>query len=185
MTAQGLHLFKGDIARLPADILSVGVVVKVDNGSVIDCKVVEVKGVPNLGDAACGLASKARYTDKKSPKNSGVLPILFIGNNLEATLPVSQRSEQPDFQRMVTPKLAAIALKTGGNLKPAVAEIEVGADGRPSDCWLSHGSGSDRADLAICDELLSEVAFRPGRDIFGRPTANRVYSLELGEQPSK
>lgn len=182
---EGLNLFRGDIAHLSEGTPGIILVVNAQGGRAIGCRVIEVIGVPNLGDQACQRASQATYKDAKSGRDSGLFPILFVGNDLKAVLPTRESGEQPLYIDAESAKLATAAARAGGNLKSVEAEVQVGSDGRPTDCWLSHGSGSDRADLAICDQMLKDSAFEPGTDIFGRPIAERVYDLELGKQTSE
>jgi len=180
VSASGLALFTPGPDAIPADAPTAQVVVEVKSGRALRCTVsMWWRQHKELDDRACGYALQATYGDRSY--NARALPILFVGNELKALLPTSHRFARPQLKDDAPAKLARTASNLGGTLDPVEANLAVGPDGRATDCWLSRGSGSDRADLAICDQLLGEALFVPGRDLFGVPKGDSFYGLTLAK----
>ena len=68
---------------------------------------------------------------------------------------------------------------TGALPVPARAGLRVRIDGagKPVDCRVTSGSGSDALDLESCRAAMAETRFQPARDVFGDPAPGTVALL--------
>ena len=173
---RGLPLFTAGPAAVPNDAPRTQVSVQINGGQPYDCKGSWFSRTPSLDRRACDLALRASYGDKSY--NAASLQILFVGDDLRALLTNNSEPTHARPKEGLRNKLLSVARETGGNFNSVELQVEVGPDGRASDCWLSHTSGSDRADLAICNELLRHPWLKAGRDMFGVTTSSHIYDLE-------
>lgn len=63
--------------------------------------------------------------------------------------------------------------------------LEIGADGKPTDCAVTVSSGSAVLDATTCRIMTERPRFRPARDAKGRPTTDQVTSTVRWVLPDK
>lgn len=176
-----------DPKAIKPGLIETGVTVQLEDGRPVKCTVGMTTGDSATGEQACALAIKAAYAAERGSRATVHVPIIFVGTGSEMNgmVPLHRSNQPAKILPAAKAALAALVAKTDpkASIKPVVAQAYVDAKGEGIDCWLTESSGSDRADLKICDYLMEGRHFDPGEDIFGRPAAMRLHYLELGETP--
>jgi hypothetical protein len=175
-----------DPGGIPPETPVTGVVVQVEAGEAKQCRIGKSSGDSAIDQQACLLALTSGYVWSYNGQiwaGKTSLPMLLIGkgSDMQALPPLTQAGSLPVLKDEARVELAAIAKANGGSISPAIVSAGVDQLGHAFDCWLMETSGSDRADLAICDFLMSGARFTPGKDIFTRNAERTIYRLKLGE----
>lgn len=63
--------------------------------------------------------------------------------------------------------------------------LDIGPEGKPTDCLLVRSSGSPSLDSTTCRLLLERVRFRPARDAQGKPTSDRYSGRIVWRLPGE
>lgn len=159
-------------ANLQGDVrarLSVG-----EDGRPKACTIVNSSGHAVLDTATCDiLLARARFNPARDGQGRPVAE--------EITTPPIRWRLQDDprttslrglFTSGDYPEAAALL----GHEGTVQARIDVGTDGRPTNCTPVRSSGYDTLDLATCSVLMKRARFTPARDPAGSPIADQVTS---------
>ena len=187
LIGDGLPTYGPGPSAIPPNSAITGVVVRIESGRTTRCQVGRSSGDPMTDTHACELALRATYRSDVFDVSSSAyplsLPILFVGkgSQIAALLPRSQRATSAQPNSDVIDELAPLVTSKGGELGQIIVRAAVDGQGHAFDCWLTRGSGSDQADLAVCNYLMSSQRFHPGQDIFGRLAESHIY-WQIGKE---
>ena len=62
--------------------------------------------------------------------------------------------------------------------------LQIGTDGRPTQCTVTSSSSSPSLDTATCNALMQRARFRPGRDGQGKPLGGSYFGKVTWAQPA-
>jgi hypothetical protein len=163
-----------------------GIAVDVESGKATRCRIGKSSGDAAVDQQACQMALRSAYVWSYNGSvwaRNSALPMLLVGkgDNMKALPPLTEAGSLPFLKDEARVELAAIARANGGSISPVIVNAGVDNHGHAFDCWVTETSGSDRADQAVCDFLMSGARFEPGKDIFARDAPRNIYRLKLDE----
>lgn len=173
---EGLRfLAEGETA--PSDALWAGITIREIPGGGVQCDLRAPAGDQDFDKEACGVVLAARFTfpNPGARDNRYSLRLMRLDGEWVALAPIHQQTQAITMTDDNRQALAA-ALPSTGSLDQLRLRVEVGLDGRATDCDVTATSGEDALDIAACRHLREQAYFSPARDIFGIPVLSHVWN---------